>query len=189
MKLHLIRHPKPAIAPGTCYGRLDLDLDENAAPAQIAALLQRLPPVQAVVSSPARRCLALAEAIARRDGLAVQRDADLGELDFGAWEGQRWDEVPRAALDRWAQDVWAQPAGGHGETCAALAERVLAAFAHWAACGPQEMAVVAHAGPMRALLAQVRGLPGRQFPDLPIAWCERVELHHDGRRWHEGAAR
>lgn len=188
MKLHLIRHPNPAVAPGTCYGRLDVDLDAGVAPAQIEGLLQRLPRVRAVVSSPTRRCEVLARAIADRDGLALRGEAGFAELDFGDWEGLRWDDVPRVALDHWAQDVWTRAAGGCGETYGALSERVLAALAHCAASGVDDLAVVTHAGPMRALLARFRGLPVRQVPDLPIAWCERFVLHHDGQGWREGAA-
>ena len=30
MELHLIRHPRPDVAPGVCYGRSDLGLAESA---------------------------------------------------------------------------------------------------------------------------------------------------------------
>ena len=40
MQLHLIRHPRPAVAPGICYGQTDLGLAE--CPATVA---ERLPPL------------------------------------------------------------------------------------------------------------------------------------------------
>ena len=37
MQLHLIRHPRPAVEPGICYGQTDLGLAE--CPAEVAARL------------------------------------------------------------------------------------------------------------------------------------------------------
>ena len=99
--LALLRHPPILAVAGTCYGRLDLPLApgwEGWAASQ-ATLLAGLAP-ERIWSSPARRCLSVADALAERLGLAVTPDARLLELDFGDWEGRAWDDVPRAALDR-----------------------------------------------------------------------------------------
>ena len=42
MILHLVRHPKPAIAPGICYGQLDISAENVAAVA--IGLRDELPP-------------------------------------------------------------------------------------------------------------------------------------------------
>jgi alpha-ribazole phosphatase len=46
------------------------------------------------------------------------------EMDFGSWEGVRWDAVPRGELDAWADDVWHYRPGG-AESAALVAERWL----------------------------------------------------------------
>ena len=60
--LYLIRHPRPLIAPGVCYGRLDVAAED---PLPIATALRALLPADAPVwSSPLQRCRETAGAIA-----------------------------------------------------------------------------------------------------------------------------
>ncbi len=62
MELYLIRHPRPEVAPGTCYGQLDLGLAES--PQSVAERLRPLlPDTYALYASPLRRARLLAEAL------------------------------------------------------------------------------------------------------------------------------
>jgi alpha-ribazole phosphatase len=151
MKIVLIRHPPTTIAPGLCYGRLDLDLRADAGAAGLRARVAAWP--GRVWTSPARRCRAIA-------GPAAIIDARLLELDFGAWEGLAWADIPRADLDRWAAD----PAGfapPGGESGAALLSRV-EAFHAMLRDRAEDALVVAHGGPLKLLAALLRGA----VPDL-----------------------
>jgi alpha-ribazole phosphatase len=118
MRLFLIRHPPPAVAPGICYGATDLPLAED--PARYAAALRPLlPPAAPLFSSPLQRCRRLAEALHP----APIVDERLRELDFGDWEMQPWESLERSLLDAWAQDpLHFRPPGG--EAVAALRARV-----------------------------------------------------------------
>ncbi|EHL95082.1 phosphoglycerate mutase family protein [Acetobacteraceae bacterium AT-5844] len=148
MQHALLRHLPAAIAPGRCYGRLDL-------PPGASGLGDPLPrgfTALALYSSPARRCMALAAAVSAETGLPVREDARLLEMDFGAWEGLPWDEVPRAALDAWAADPWGF-APPEGESGAAVVERVRAFHAMLA--GPS--IIVSHGGPLKILAALIAG--------------------------------
>ena len=147
----LVRHTPVRVAPGTCYGRSDLALADPAGLAAIAAALPRGVPV---ISSPARRCTALAAAIDPGFGT----DPRLLELDFGAWEGLPWDDVPRAALDAWAADPWGFAAPG-GESGHALFARIQA---FWGATPQRPLIIVAHGGPLRLLRQLAEGRP----PDI-----------------------
>ncbi|MDJ0388968.1 histidine phosphatase family protein [Roseomonas sp. E05] len=133
--------------PGHCYGRLDLPPGRGADPAPVLAALGGFPAAR-LISSPARRCRALAEAIGAARSLPVVLDARLRELDFGAWEGLAWETVPRAALDAWAADPWGF-APPEGESGAALVARVRAVHAE---IGTGTV-VVAHGGPLKVLAA------------------------------------
>jgi alpha-ribazole phosphatase len=146
----LLRHLPALIAPGHCYGRLDLP----PGPADPAPTLAGLAgfAAAALVSSPAARCRALADAAAARLGLPPRFEPRLLELDFGAWEGLPWDDVPRAALDAWAADPWGFAPPG-GESGAALVARVRAAFAEL----PPGAVVVSHGGPLKVLAALIAG--------------------------------
>lgn len=155
--LALIRHTAVCLPPGLCYGRLDPEL-AGTAPAEIDAVLARLAGLRprSIRTSPARRCQRLARAIASALGGEVVPDDRLLELDFGAWEGLAWDQVPRAALDRWAADLTGFTPPG-GESGAALVARVTAA--HQALPDRGTHVVVSHGGPLRVLRALLRGEP------------------------------
>ncbi|MGB9107810.1 MAG: histidine phosphatase family protein, partial [Telluria sp.] len=89
MKLHLVRHPQPDIAPGLCYGASDVAVDD-AELARVHASLRAtgLPGALPVYASPLQRCALLAH---RLQPHGVQLDARLAEMDFGSWELRAWD--------------------------------------------------------------------------------------------------
>lgn len=152
----LLRHTRPQGAEGLCYGRLDLPPDAGFA-AAARALVDTLPPLRRIVTSPLQRCAALAEHIAAAHGLAVHRDPRLREMDFGRWEGQPWAALPRDELDAWAADLLgARPHGG--ESVADLRARALAALRDHAAPG---VLVVTHHGVIKC---------ARQLQDGDAAW-------------------
>jgi alpha-ribazole phosphatase len=161
MRLALVRHPQPDIAPGICYGRLDIPLrsDTTETVREIASNLVRLKPAR-VWTSPAIRCRLLAETVATAAGVTLRIDPRLQELNFGTWEGCNWNDVPRAALDVWAADPhgFAPP---QGETGSALIARIQAVYEAIRAAG-ENCAIISHGGPLKLLAAMISG----QTPDL-----------------------
>ncbi len=150
----LVRHPAVEVPPGIVYGRTDVPLAPGA---DLAGIVRHLPALSAFTlwSSPARRCTAVAGAIAAAHGVAWRNDARLLELDFGAWEGAPWSGVPRADLDRWAASPtdFAPP---DGESGASLIARVTAFHRELRHC-PGPHVVVSHGGPLRLLAALAAG--------------------------------
>lgn len=148
MQLYLIRHPRPAVAEGVCYGRSDLGLAEDAG--RCAEALRPLLPGNAPLwSSPLRRCLELARALHAEPRV----DARLAEMDFGAWELRRWDDIPRHEIDAWAADpVGYAPPGG--ESPAGIRARVAPLLREL----PDTAVVVAHGGVLRACAAELAGV-------------------------------
>ncbi len=130
-----------------------------------------------IVTSPARRCLLLANAIAAACGGTPVTDARLLELDFGDWEGVAWDDVPRASLDLWAADLagFAPPGGESG---ASLIDRASAAFRSLPQRGRH--VVVSHGGPLRVLAALAAGEPVDLSTPAPAHGS--VGFFHRGRR-------
>jgi alpha-ribazole phosphatase len=166
MILHLIRHPKPLIDPGICYGRLDIAAE---APEVLAGGLRTiLPPGLPVWSSPLRRCAELARCL----HAAAQVDARLAEMDFGAWEGRTWDDIPRPELDAWAADVAGYAPPG-GESPLALQRRVLAFVDELAV---PEAVIVTHAGVIRVLLAHIQSLPPEQWTRLSFPYGSHTRI-------------
>lgn len=165
-----LRHPRTVAAPGTCYGRLDLDCGPGVGEA-IAALLETLPAATSVLSSPARRCRLLADRIGARDGVPVIADSRLHELDFGAWEGSAWAAIDRAESDRWAADPFTVAPPG-GETFAALHARVAAALAE----APEGAVVVTHAGVIRAARMILTGVSFDAVFAEAVPYCAPIRL-------------
>lgn len=125
MALILLRHSAPDIATGICYGRSDVPARLPNGE-QVLKLVKALPrAIARIDTSPLLRCHALAEQMAAYFDLPVRTDPRLLEIDFGSWEMQAWDDIPRHEIDAWAEDVeGARPHGG--ESVVQMAERVRA---------------------------------------------------------------
>jgi probable phosphoglycerate mutase len=126
----------------------------------LADALHSLTPV-AVYSSPLARARATAEAIATRANLTVEIQPGLREQSYGSWERLTADEARQRDPKRFA--AWsagqriAPPAG---ETLSAVRQRVIACVCELAERHAGDTVVlVAHVGPIKALLCAALGLP------------------------------
>jgi probable phosphoglycerate mutase len=126
----------------------------------LADALHSLAPV-AVYSSPLARARATAEAIATRTNLTVEIQPGLREQSYGSWERLTADEARQRDPKRFA--AWsagqriAPPAG---ETLSAVRQRVIACVCELAERHAGDTVVlVAHVGPIKALLCAALGLP------------------------------
>ena len=172
MRLYLVRHPKPVVAPNTCYGRSDLVVAPDELARVAAAVLPLLPTGTPLFSSPLRRCAELAQRLAAPLACGpVLFDQRLAEIDFGAWEERCWDAIARAEVDAWADDLVGYRPGG-GESVLQMAQRVRAFHAELRQSAQECAIVVCHAGTIRLLLAQRDGL------SLPqMAWQAARAAH------------
>jgi alpha-ribazole phosphatase len=166
MVLVLLRHTKPDIADGTCYGVTDLKPGARFA-AEAKAVLAKLPwKADQILSSPLLRCAQLADRISTAHGTEPSFHEGLKEMDFGVWEGLRWDDVPVDELNIWANDLlYARPHGG--ESVHQMQVRALAALETTHAWDTDtKTLVVTHAGVIRAVLdhAEVRDAWVTQTP-------------------------
>jgi broad specificity phosphatase PhoE len=141
-------------------GHADPPLNELGR-AQAHELAERLvgEPLSAVFTSPLRRALETAEAVAAAIGVVVVQEPGLREVDVGSWTGLTRSEVEERDPEgyrRWLADGhgW-----GDGESYEELGERVLATLLSIAAGRDgATVGVVTHGGPIRAALAAAAGL-------------------------------
>ncbi|SDC69577.1 alpha-ribazole phosphatase [Paraburkholderia lycopersici] len=188
MDLVLIRHPAVAVEPGLCYGASDVRLAGDARQ-EAASLAERLAAIgvrepQRIETSPLMRCASIAAALAAAHGQTPQVDARLAEMDFGAWEMQRWDAIERAQIDAWAADF--EHARTHGgESVAQFDARVSAWFEALDAYEHAAVWTVTHAGVIRAATARALGVPLARCVRWPLEMGAIVRLRYDasGKQW------
>lgn len=167
MKIALIRHTRVSVPLGICYGRTEVPLaptfDQEA-----LVVLRNLPWAPSVVwTSPAQRCRRLAEFLAR--GVPIEVDDRLTELDFGAWEGRPWNELQNDGSEIWALDPWYQAPPG-GETGKAFQLRVAAVQKDILTADAKKIAVITHAGVIRAWRGLRSKCPYLSLWDEPIGY-------------------
>ncbi|MFZ2387636.1 MAG: histidine phosphatase family protein [Polaromonas sp.] len=155
MKLWLARHAQPLVAPGICYGRLDVAASTEGTAECAQALAARLPAGAHVASSPLQRCEQLAQALqGLRPDLTYKIDLRLQEMDFGRWEGLAWEDIAPDELQAWTSNFAGYAAGHYGECMTSFMDRVASAFDELRE--PGATLWITHAGVIRAveLLAQ-----------------------------------
>jgi broad specificity phosphatase PhoE len=174
--LLLLRHGETLLTPqrrlsGSGGNNLSLSQPGRHQAAQTAAHVADRYHVQAIVTSPLRRCQETAQAVAAQLGLGVRVEQGLRETDFGAWEGMTFTEVRERYPDdltAWMNSPAVAPTGG-GEPFEAVARRVAAVRdALLAQHTGKTVLIVSHVGPLRTLM--------RLALDAPTHALFRMEL-------------
>lgn len=185
--LWLVRHGALPPNPERRFvGARDLPLSGTGR-SQIRALAADMTPVladprlSALLCSDLSRCRETAAILAAVAGrpLPVHADADLREINLGAWEGRTPAEVEWAFPGEYARRgrdfALFSPSGG--ESFARVQERALAALARWRARYPDGLLILAgHAGLNRCLLARYLALPLSDVLRIPQPYASRTFL-------------
>jgi alpha-ribazole phosphatase len=169
MRLILVRHPKPICEKGICYGRLDLECEPHAL-SEAVWRLGEMAPASRVFTSPARR----ARDLAARLGTQLIVDERLQELNFGEWEGRRWEALGREAIEAWFRGL-PDSAPPNGEALTAMASRC-ASWLESLQLSKRPILAITHAGPIRVIRAMLEGRPVLTYFAVPVPFAEPVEL-------------
>ncbi|MET3988032.1 bifunctional RNase H/acid phosphatase [Streptomyces sp. PvR034] len=186
----LLRHGETALTPQKRFsGSGGSDPELSAAGRRqaeaVAVALAARGTVQAIVSSPLRRCRETAQAVADRLGLPVAVEEGLRETDFGAWEGLTFGEVRERYpddLDAWLKSAKAAPTGG-GESFATVTRRVAATRDRLLAAHAGRTALlVTHVTPVKTLVRLALGAPPESLfrMELSAASLSAVAYYADG---------
>lgn len=185
----LLRHGETALTPqkrfsgsgGSDPSLSDVGRDQAE---RAAAVFAARGTIQAIVSSPLKRCQETARAVAARLGLDVRIDDGLRETDFGAWEGLTFGEVRERQpdeLNAWLASPDAAPPGG--ESFAVVADRVSAARDRLAAeYAGRTVLLVTHVTPIKTLVRLALGAPPESLfrMELSAASVSAVAYYGDG---------
>ncbi|MFD4710011.1 bifunctional RNase H/acid phosphatase [Streptomyces sp. NPDC058430] len=186
----LLRHGETALTPEKRFsgsGGADPELSAagRAQAERVAAALAARGTVQAIVSSPLKRCQETARSVAARLGLDIHIEEGLRETDFGAWEGMTFGEVRERFPDdmnAWLASSKAEPTGG-GESFAAVARRVAATRDRLVGqYAGRTVLLVTHVTPIKTLVRLALGAPPESLfrMELSAASLSAVAYYGDG---------
>jgi len=189
--LDLMRH-----ASTGRHGHLDGRTDPPLLDGAVDALLQRHGGGRwsRVIASPRRRALDTATALLAGRELFCEIHPNWAELDFGDWDGRRYDEIPAAQLAGLYDPPHAQ-VPPNGESWQQFHSRIEAQLQRLLDESEDEdeggdpVLVVSHAGVLRLAVSCVCGMPLAALWALRIDYGTRlrlrVERDDDGRLWGE----
>ncbi len=169
MELYLIRHPRPNIGTGICYGQADIDVLDDDLQKAVKELSKQIPGECDLWSSPLTRCKKLADALHH----SPRFDDRLKEINFGDWENKSWDDIGKSAIEQWASNVtyFAPP---NGESVAILRNRVASFLENL----PKDKlsVIVTHGGVMRAIAGLLVKLHRENWMQLSFDYAQLVKI-------------
>ena len=178
--LILVRHGRTALnAAGRLQGRIDEPLDDvgELQAKAVAARVERMGPVDELISSPLRRAQQTAEAF----GMPFAVDERWIELGYGVYDGMPTGDVPSDVWRRWREDPRFEPEGG--EALATLDDRVRLACADLAERAiDRTVVVVSHVSPIKAAVAWAigAGIEMAWRSHLSPASISRIQVRRTG---------
>lgn len=110
-----------------------------------------------VYTSPLIRCKLLAEQISS----TATSDTRLMELHFGDWEGMKWDDIDRMALDIWGENYIDSPPP-NGESLLDLLGRLQSFIQELSELSYKKVIIVTHGGIIRCAMHLFNDIPLHQ---------------------------
>jgi broad specificity phosphatase PhoE len=174
--VYLVRHGETSLnADGRLRGLADPELNERGKrQARAVAVALANVDVDVVVSSPLRRAVDTAVAIAQHAGVAHQTDDRFNDRDYGRWTGAVRSEV----IAQWGS-IDAAP--GVEPTVAVLsrAQPALDEWGVWAESRQEAVVVVTHDAVIRPLLARIAST----LPALAVSTGSYQVLQYESGVW------
>jgi len=168
MEIYLVRHTPPKVEAGICYGQTDLPVDDNFI-YDFEKIKKEIPEkIDMIFSSPLKRCMVLAENIARSIVFPVIGiDERLKELNFGKWEMKKWETIPQSEFREWESDLlnYTIP---EGESLAGLQNRVNDFINELLNRKIKKALIITHAGVIRCFLSRFNDIPIKETLNIPV---------------------
>ena len=173
MEIILVRHTTPNIEKGICYGQTDIGVTATFSE-EIQPILKEVPVNDSETvyyASPLQRCKLLAEQLSD----TIIFDDRLKELDFGAWELQKWDDINKPELDIWMND-FVNITVTNGESYIDLHSRTVAFLKELKSLKKERVVIVTHAGVIRSLWAYVNHISLENSFDLKLNYGHIIKF-------------
>lgn len=175
MNITLFRHTSVDQPKGTCYGSSDVSVaptfNEESDRIQNNISDKKF---DAIYSSPLSRCTLLGAHLFPRKKLIL--DTRLQEMHFGNWELSTWDAVYQSPEGKiWFEDYIHTPCP-NGESFMIVIERVQSFLNALSTTSDTHIAVVTHAGVMRAFISILNATDPKSTFDTEINYGDSIEL-------------
>jgi alpha-ribazole phosphatase len=177
--IYLIRHTKPDIDKGICYGQSDIGV-ANSFEKEAKDTLQKLQALETsqnlssvkIISSPLQRCFRLATFLrGEQPTPPIPTDDRLKEMNFGDWEMQAWSTIDEFVMNAWMRD-YVNIRATNGENFREVVQRSVQAFTEYAedTHSGTSVVIVAHSGVIRGILAHHLEMPLHKAFSLEIGY-------------------
>lgn len=176
MKLLFIRHTSVNMERGICYGHSDVDVADTF-PGEAAAVKSALSgyTFDKVYCSPLSRCRKLAAECGYPSPVI---DPRLLEMNFGAWEMKRYDNITDPRLQEWFDDyINVAPTGG--ESFMEQQARFLSLLDDLRKSGDECVALFTHCGILVQALVTLHGMTPAEAFTNPPAYGSILEIDID----------
>ncbi|WP_299441009.1 alpha-ribazole phosphatase [uncultured Aquimarina sp.] len=172
MEIYLVRHTTPNIEKGICYGQSDLGITDTF-DSEVIKIHNQIPvhKISKIFCSPLQRCKILAETF----NIPIVYDNRLKELDFGDWELKAWNDIHPSELNPWMED-FVNVQVPNGESYVTLQKRILEFYNSLEHTAEDSIMIVAHAGPIRALLAYIQQIELKDSFDIKINYGDVMKI-------------
>jgi alpha-ribazole phosphatase len=177
-----VRHAPVIGVEGKIYGSDDVECDVSDT-ASFKVLAGKLPSESVWMTSHLTRAKLTARSIAEA-GLKTPDpviEADLGEQDFGRWQGSSWQEMEDGDPEGYAK-FWETPASSAppgGESFADLIARTGAVMDRYTEShAGRDIVAVCHGGPIRAAIAHALRLSPEMGMSFSVGTLSMTRLEH-----------
>ena len=187
MDIILARHGETEWNVGEIFrGRADISLNENGRK-QAALLGEYLVKtnIEAVYTSPLKRALYTAKAIARHHALEVQVSDGLNDLDFGEWEGLTVPQVKNKyekLFSEWSEHPEMVRLPG-AETLDDVRHRSMALVGDIIKKHSATVALVTHRVVIKVMVCAMLGLDNSHFWNIMVDTCGLTTFRYEKERF------
>lgn len=158
MEIYLIRHPKPIIKKGICYGQSDLEIKDDSLKNLVEKINKFIPDPheQIIYSSDLKRCRMVSENIGVKHRIIYS--SKIREINFGKWEMKQWSEISKDELNLWMEDFVNQNCHG-GESYKDLYTRTIEFWRTLIKEKHSKTIVITHSGVIRSIICYILKIP------------------------------
>ncbi|HEB62852.1 MAG TPA: histidine phosphatase family protein [Gammaproteobacteria bacterium] len=182
--IDLLRHGETS--GGACLrGSIDDALTEFGLSQMRAAIDQRDPCWDHIISSPLKRCADFAHELARQHSIALTVDRRFQEIHFGQWEGCFVEDLMKTDADA-LTNFWNDPVKYTPPEAEPLLDFEVRIVAAWqeiiARHAGEKILLVTHGGVIRLLLCHILNHPVRRMLEFEVkhAAIEHIHIKQDG---------